>query len=196
MARHRKGLATFFAHQRGVVLPAGKFDTARWDRELRIVVLGLAVPTIAAFAKEIADRYGVKVDVAQLKPFLDPYARITAEAANAHTRERLREAAKTDDPKAAAEHVFEVAIGSRALAMAESKVTTEANLGRDYAAKESDVTEKRWVVTSGRPRTEHASINGETVGLGETFSNGAEWPGDPSLTVDQRANCSCIVDFS
>ena len=199
VARHRRELARFFRAQRDHVLPTGVvgFDSGYWNLTLAAIVADLAVPTIRSFAREIADRYGVRVDAEQLRPFLAPYARITAEATNAHTRDALLAAAlDLEDPKGAAEYVFEVAIGTRAAQMAVSKVTTEANLGRDYAAGTGGATEKRWVVTSGRPRSSHASMNGETTPMFETFSNGAQWPGDPSLTVDERANCGCMVDFS
>ena len=201
VARHRRELRRFFALQRSVVLPAGstaigEFSKPRWDHELQVVVLALAVPTIQAFADEIARRYQVTVNAEDLAPFLRPYSRITAEAANQTTLDQLAKAAASDDPRAGAEHVFDVAEGSRADGMAGSKVTTEANLGREFAAGEAGVREKRWVVTSGNPRASHAVMNGETTPMYEAFSNGAQFPGDPALTIDDRANCGCMIDFT
>ena len=200
VARHRRELRKFFALQRSVVMPAGSsaigdFSPDRWNHELQVVLFTLAVPTIQAFANEIARRFQVSVNAEDLAPFLRPFTRITAEATNATTLEQLGKASLTEDVAAAAHHVFDVAEQSRAAQMADSKVTTEANLGREFAAKEADVREKRWVVTSGNPRPSHASMNGETTLMRETFSNGAQWPGDPSLTMDERAGCSCMVDF-
>lgn len=200
VARHRRELQKFFAHQRSVVLPngstaIGEFSKHRWDHELQVVVLSLALPTIQAFADEIAHRYQVTVNAEDLAPFLRPYSKITAEATNQTTLDQLAKAAASDTPRAGAEHVFDVAEGSRSAAMADSKVTTEANLGREFAAKTADVREKRWVVTSGNPRPSHAAMNGETTPMFETFSNGAQWPGDPSLDIGDRAGCSCMVDF-
>jgi hypothetical protein len=54
---------------------------------------------------------------------------------------------------------------------------------------------KEWVVTSGNPRPEHAAMNGETVPYGELFSNGANFPGDQTLTPDESCNCQCRVDI-
>lgn len=201
VARHRRELRKFFTLQRSVVLTPGstaigEFSLERWNRELQVVLFTLAVPTIQAFADEIARRYRVKVDATDLAPFLRPYTRITAEATNRTTLEQLAKATRADDMVAAAGHVFDVAEGSRAAQMAESKVTTEANLGREFAAKAADVREKRWVVTSGNPRPSHASMNGETTPMFEAFSNGAQWPGDPSLSMDERAGCGCMVEFS
>jgi hypothetical protein len=72
-------------------------------------------------------------------------------------------------------------------------VTTEANLGRNEAAQQAGVGTKRWVVTSNKSR--HPHLNGESTPIGETFSNGALWPGDPTLPLDERAGCSCLLDF-
>jgi hypothetical protein len=201
VARHRRDLRKFFALQRSVVLPSGssaigEFSSERWNRELQILLVTLAVPTIQAFADEIARRYRVKVDAADLAPFLRPYTRITAEATNATTLEQLAKASLADDVMGAAAHVFDVAEGSRSAQMAESKVTTEANLGREFAAKAADIGEKRWMVTSGNPRPSHAAMNGETTPMFEAFSNGAQWPGDPSLPIGERAGCGCMVEFS
>jgi hypothetical protein len=199
--RHRRTLAEFFKLQRSVILPEGsttidRFSMERWNRELSVIVATLAIPTARAFGREIAERYRVTIDVADLDAFLRPYARITAENTNQTTADALEEALASDeDTRTAAEHVFTVAIASRALSIAQSKVTTEANLGRDYAATVADVKEKRWVVTSNNPRSSHARLNGETVRMSETFSNGGKWPGDPSLPVDERAGCSCLVEF-
>lgn len=55
---------------------------------------------------------------------------------------------------------------------------------------------KTWVVNSGNPRPEHAAMNGETVPLNETFSNGAEWPGDSeALDAADLCNCQCSIDI-
>ena len=192
--RHQRELARFFAAQRDGI-GGGDPSSARWNDELEGIVHGLAIRTVQAFAREIADRFGVTVDARDLEPFLRPYSRISAEAINATTRDNLDTARESDDPTAV-DHLWTVAIGARALQIAQGKVTTEANLGRDFAAKEGGARTKRWVVTSRNPRSSHAQMSGEEVPISETFSNGAEWPGDPSLAVEERANCGCMVDFS
>ena len=57
-------------------------------------------------------------------------------------------------------------------------------------------TTKTWVVTSDNPRPSHAAMNGETVDIEGTFSNGADWPGDPMAGVDEVAGCHCVVDIT
>ena len=54
---------------------------------------------------------------------------------------------------------------------------------------------KTWRVTSGNPRPEHAAMDGETVAMGEEFSNGAQYPGDQTLTPDESCNCQCQVEI-
>jgi hypothetical protein len=52
---------------------------------------------------------------------------------------------------------------------------------------------KVWQVRSSNSR--HPRLDGEKVGMDEEFSNGARWPGDHSLREDQRAGCTCAMDF-
>ena len=55
---------------------------------------------------------------------------------------------------------------------------------------------KTWIVTSDNPRPSHAAVDGETVPIGETFSNGAEWPGDSALDAADVANCLCEIEIT
>ena len=52
--------------------------------------------------------------------------------------------------------------------------------------------EKIWV-TGDNPRSSHALMNGETVPVGEAFSNGAFWPGDDNLEPDESCYCNCTT---
>lgn len=54
---------------------------------------------------------------------------------------------------------------------------------------------KTWLVTSGNPRPEHAMLDGETVAYDDLFSNGANFPGDQTLTPDQSCGCQCQVEI-
>jgi hypothetical protein len=50
-------------------------------------------------------------------------------------------------------------------------------------------------VTGDNPRPEHAALNGETVPIDGTFSDGSRWPGgsgDPALD----SNCNCDVSIA
>ena len=47
---------------------------------------------------------------------------------------------------------------------------------------------------SAQPRADHAAMDGETVGLDEKFSNGADFPGDMGLSAADAVNCHCTMD--
>lgn len=47
---------------------------------------------------------------------------------------------------------------------------------------------------SKNPRDSHAAMDGETVGLDERFSNGADYPGDLGLPAEETVNCRCTID--
>ncbi len=53
--------------------------------------------------------------------------------------------------------------------------------------------EKTWVVNSQNPRPEHVTMDGETVPINESFSNGMMFPGDPAGGPENNANCSCSM---
>lgn len=79
--------------------------------------------------------------------------------------------------------------------MATSLTTSFANFGAHDGARAAGAAAKRWQVNSGNPRSSHAAVDGETVPLGQTFSNGLRWPGDRSGGVDENANCQCSLSF-
>jgi hypothetical protein len=128
--------------------------------------------------------------------FLNPHAAIAAHGINQTTYEQL--AAVCLGPTAADDmaHVYDVARSSRASGQSKSWGTTSWNFGGHEGAKASGRERKTWLTTSRNPRPTHARISGETVGLHETFGNGARWPGDPSLPEPERARCECIMRYS
>lgn len=51
-----------------------------------------------------------------------------------------------------------------------------------------------WLATlDGRTRDSHREMDGETVEVGGTFSNGCRFPGDPSGPAEEVWNCRCRV---
>lgn len=55
---------------------------------------------------------------------------------------------------------------------------------------------KRWNVLSPNPRATHAAMDGEEVGIDDTFSNGLRFPGDPSGGAAETAGCTCALTIS
>jgi len=166
-------------------------------------LLPLFTLTAGEWARWVAERYDVEVSGERMQPWLRERARIASEEINRSTREQVGEALAAGlaaglavgEIREKAAHVFEVAKSARAPQEASVGVTTAANFGATEAAKSAGVGTKTWRVNSGNPRPTHAAMNGVTVGLYERFPNGALWPGDPVLPVDERANCQCSVIF-
>jgi hypothetical protein len=54
---------------------------------------------------------------------------------------------------------------------------------------------KTWV-TGSNARPEHARLNGQTVPLGDKFSNGLMWPGDAQGDAHDVAGCNCHLQIN
>lgn len=209
--RHREMLARFFSRQESVVatrigavdVPTleAVFDRARWDDELTADLFAAALATARLAGREAADQLdadldGEVTDRDGVLEALEGSSRGMAEEINGYTADQLAGTVDGDDPLSGAREVFAAMAGARAAIYAASRVTTVWNFGRGVGASAAGATAKTWRTTSSNPRSEHAAIDGETVPIGDTFSNGARWPGDPSLPPEERANCACTFDVS
>jgi len=55
---------------------------------------------------------------------------------------------------------------------------------------------KQWLATGDeRTRDSHVSMNGETVGLKEKFSNGLFYPKDPNGAPEETIQCRCVAVY-
>ena len=70
-----------------------------------------------------------------------------------------------------------------------------AGLASLNAAGQNGAATKTWV-SGPSPRSAHAAMNGETVAIGDVFSNGMNAPGDPAGGADEVAGCNCDLDYS
>ena len=87
---------------------------------------------------------------------------------------------------------------TQAIRSARTLVTGAENKGRldshRQAEEDGIILEEKWVATKdGRTRHSHAMLNGETKKTNETFSNGLEYPGDPSGRPEEVYNCRCTM---
>lgn len=199
----RQVLTAFFERQAAAVLSklgakADWWDDARWDRELREELFGLSAMISKGVAERALNQLGEDPSVYDLDrtvKYLRVVAAGNAASLNANTRAALEEALESDDPDEAVRHVFDKATSFRAAVAALTVATAAAAFGTAEAAKQAAggrTAVKTWRVTSGNPRSSHASLDGETVGIDDVFSNGAKWPGDSqALDVDEIANCQC-----
>lgn len=92
--------------------------------------------------------------------------------------------------------------GSRANAIARTETTRLEALGRQDAFKKGEEMglklKKKWISTiDPRTRESHLSMQGETVGLDEKFSNGLDYPGGMGGKASEVVNCRCshVVEF-
>jgi len=174
--------------------PGKVYDRARFDRELAKDLL----PSMRKTAKKSAATVG-EWDVDNAENWLAAVALSTAKNVNRSTQDRI-ESALDDledemDPLEAMDDLFDEMTDSDVISAGFTLAASVANFARNESAYSNSRGTKTWIVTSSNPRASHASLNGETVPMNETFSNGARWPGDPDLDIDETANCACICDF-
>lgn len=192
--RQAQALRRFFGRQADELQAARAFDKRKWDRVLTPVLLEHSLRTAQAFGTPVARRFGSTFDADEIADWLEKVALITASHVNQTTQTQIDEALREMSRSDALGKVFALA-EVRASHIAISKTNTAANVGRQVAAEVGGAGSKMWIVTSNNPRSSHAGMGGETVQIGGTFSNGAKWPGDPNLSIDERANCACYCDF-
>lgn len=191
----------FFSRQEVVVLSAlgakspSWWDGKRWDRELSEDIAGIMTKVSVAAGKSTAKRLGGTYEADMTKAWIEAVSARIASDINGTTLDDLKAALTEDDPAAAAQSVFTVAKSQGAIATGGSLVAQADGFGTTEAARQiggSDAT-KTWYA-GANPRASHAAMNGETVGIDEQFSNGADWPGDSALDAAERAGCNCYVE--
>jgi hypothetical protein len=171
------------------------YDDERWDRELGADYYKMLTATSTVWARHMAELMRAELDEPRMAPWLSEVSANSAGAINSRTRDLLIAALGAEVVREAIEHLFEIAMTTRAQELAISAVTTGANFGSHEGAKQSGLRKKTWKVNSSNPRPEHQAMNGETVGIEEVFSNGMRWPGDPAGGADNNANCQCSAVF-
>lgn len=77
----------------------------------------------------------------------------------------------------------------KAMRVARTEVTKASSFGNMEAARQSKIVKTKTWLTSrdDRVRDEHGAMDGETVKLEGTFSNGLEYPSEPM--------CRCVLTF-
>lgn len=98
------------------------------------------------------------------------------------------------DPLDAPRDAFAARAAFLGAVTAVTRSTVVGNFSLKDGAEQAGARSKVWVVTSSNSR--HPELDGETVPIGEDFSNGGAWPGDAAgLDQDQTAGCTCLLDF-
>lgn len=183
----------FFNRQADSVLPkigarSNWWNADRWNAELaddlEPLLLDIATSNGEAAAKELGTEYNAE----QTRAFIRSTAELRAEAINAATKAALD---KADEQHTPADVMDERAADANKLGKATA--TALASWGVLEACRQADrvagfdaAISKRWNAGDNASE-EHRAMNGETVGLSATFSNGAEWPSAVS------GDCDCYI---
>jgi hypothetical protein len=203
---HQAELDKFFARQHASVKAAvgkkaaGMFDPSAWDGDLATILHSLSAATAKAIGAKVAADLGGEYDGASIADYLTTNAASTAKSINQTTADQiataLEDAADSEDPTDTVDGLFDGEVAARSGQISMTRVAVIGGLAALVAARTNKARTKTWVVTSGKPRPSHAEMDGETVALSESFSNGMDGPGDYSGGADEVAGCTCDLDFS
>ena len=209
VAGHQSELDKFFAKQHASVKAAvgkksaGVFDPAEWDGDLSTILHSLSEATAKAIGAKVAADLGGQYDGADIADYLTTNADTTAKSINQTTLDQIVKALEAaaaaddaEDPEDTIDGLFDGEIAARSNQISLTRVAVIGGLAALVAARLSKAKTKTWVVTSGKPRSSHAAMDGETVELNQLFSNGMNGPGDYSGGADEVAGCSCDLSFS
>lgn len=188
-------LRRFFARQRDADRfgHGGEWDGNRWDRELADDLHRVALSVTDTLGKAEARRLGftdADYDPDRTVEFLRAVAERQAQSVNRTTKAQLDVAIDAGtDPL----DVYGLAINSRADGISEGLGHHLAAFATHEAAfqiAEAHGVEptKTWV-TGPNARPEHAALDGETVPIGDTFSDGSAYPGGVP-------GCNCSIEIN
>ncbi|MGN8689493.1 phage portal protein [Atopobiaceae bacterium HCP3S3_F7] len=204
-------LAKFFEHQHKVL--RGKkdklpWDSERWDKELTADLLAVSRAEALRAATDALKDNGLGADAydeARTVAYLTESSARKAEAINEGTRKRLQDAVDAlddwDDEDGEPPNPYDKVLVDEADGHAHTWGAVVAGFATGFGITEAarqnggKRATKTWIVTSANPRESHAAMDGETVPIDDTFSNGLDWPasfGDP----DEVAGCQCEVAVS
>lgn len=181
------------------------WDSDRWERELAEDLRPIFQRQAVRRGRLAVDEseLGGEFDAERIENYIEAMALGKSKAINNVTYRELKAALDGDFEDedamgATVAGVFEKAEETRAETSGRSFATAVAGFAILEACRQRGGGRKMmktWIVTSGNPRAEHAMMNGETVAYDDLFSNGANFPGDQSLTPEQSCNCACQVEI-
>ena len=203
-AEHRDLLSQHFARQERSFKSSKKFDLERWNSELAADLEAKAIATVEREGGIAAERLAMAggFDIELCRNYLRAGAAERAQAINQTTANRIEETSavaaglrpkaeeeEEERPGAFSDRDDRAAQGGLAIATAHSA------FAHQEAGKQSPTPRvKTWIVMSGNSR--HPQMNGATAPVGQAFSNGAQYPGDPNLGVEETARCQCLIEVS
>lgn len=164
-----------------------------WDADLAGVVLDRHMATASDVAQRVSDALDNDYDPEVMRAWLAMNAQFMAAGTNAMIEQMLADADADEEDDDPVGHVFDIQESSGSDSAAQRMVTCAAGFAAHDAARAAGAASKSWRVNSGNPRSSHARLDGETVGMDESFSNGMNCPGDPDGGADENAQCECSL---
>lgn len=205
IAEHGKELGKLFDRQRASVKAAlatkaaGVFDPSQWDGELTSVLHTLSQATAKAIGEKVAADLGGTYSSDEIASWLASNSQATAQKINQATADEitaaLENAGDDESDDDTIDGLFDGTVEARKNQISITRVLVVGSLAALVAARLSNAKTKTWVA-GPNPRADHAAMDGETVPLGDLFSNGMNGPGDYSGGAAEVANCDCDLEFS
>lgn len=197
-------LDKFFRRQAKSVLPkigsTGEWWNAdRWNKELaddlEPIMNEIAVKHGSAIAKAIGTEFIQPLIVGYIRKL----AEVRAELINNQTRKQIEQSISEEaeeDLQEALRNKFDKRSALDAVLLGAMIAKTVAGWSaKEASTQAADQGSKKKVykewVTGANARESHALMDGERVLIDETFSNGADWPGDDSLDPEDSCGCNC-----
>lgn len=163
------------------------FKAASFRSELKTDIRPVFERIVVAEGTRKANQRKGDFDPARVQHYLDKGADLFA--AN------VIDAAKDDLDRPKEEvDLAKAALVALAARVALGQATHLQSFAREEAGRQTGAAVKTWGVVSSRSR--HPELDGETAALGQPFSNGMGYPGDPAGGADQAAGCQCVLDIS
>lgn len=181
-------------------LQAGKqlaevWASGQWTDEMADLILehtlGIAKTAADSLLADLESTVDFRTD--PMRAYLTVSAQGAAQAVQNRAYASLADA--VGGPGSAADQAADIFGGFQTGNLAQTLTTEATGLGSHDAAIAAGCTLKTWNVTSANPRSSHSGMDGETVPVGQVFSNGARWPGDRQLTEGERDGCTCSLSY-
>jgi HK97 family phage portal protein len=206
-------LSAYFKRQaKSVIAKVGAkseswWNDERWNKELADDLEPVLKAISDAHGMSMAELLGTEFHPEATVNYIRKLAEAQAIAINAATLKKLKEALQRrqeaeeeeeeldEDPVV---HEFEERSTAEALLMGAMLAKRMAGWGSEEAADQATrqgsrkYVYKRWD-TGPNARPEHDLMDGETVPIYESFSNGADWPGDDVLGPEGTCGCNCTT---
>lgn len=185
-------LQKFAKRQAASISSSGTFNTSRWNKELAADLFVQREKVANHFGEKTAKRHGSNWDGERITDYNMEGSSRAAEFINGLTHSSFQEAHDLGDYAELGEKIL-----SSLTEAAVDTVHHMAAFGAYEAVKQTGKDAvKTWHVLSDHPRPTHEALDGESVGLHDTFSNGLRYPHDPAGDVDETAGCKCELEFS